>query len=39
MDQEDVRLGETNIGLLTYVDTIVLLVEDTDQLTKQAKKF
>jgi len=39
MDQEGVKIGEANIGLLTYVDDLVLLVENKDQLKRQSKKL
>jgi len=32
LDQEGVRLGEIHIGLLAYVDDIVLLMKNKEQL-------
>lgn len=38
-DQEDVRFGEAKVGLLAYVDDIVLLAESPEELKRQSKKL
>lgn len=39
MNQEGVKIGEANIGLLACADNIVLLAENKDQLKRQSKKL